>query len=732
MTRIHNFIILSLIISAAIIGVSFLIAEATSEADIIYPATELGGCKDKTACFAYCDNPEHRGDCVAFAAKHNLLPPEELARAQKFEEIGGIGPGGCNSEASCEAYCNDVTRIHICIKFGEDNGLLKGRELEEAKRVKEFIDAGGRLPGGCTNKKSCEEICENPGTKEQAIECFETAKEMRLLPPDFDDEKAERMISLIKEDKVDFGKMRRCEALDRGEAIDPADLDTCMNVAVELGLMKEGERNFARQMMLEGGPKGCRGRGCQQVCEEDPEACLKHFEEKGIALPAEAQERMREGLEQMKQALAQAPPEVLECLRTEIGADVFAELGAGTLLPSEMAGLGPKIGNYMQGCFAKGSGGEGFPGGPGGFPGGDEAMEQCMTEAGLSFPPTAPPTAAQQRLIQECVTRLVGEGGGFPGGPPGGGFPGATSGTGVRVEEGDNGLKIGMTAAGGIQEFSIKSQGGSPYSGGLSNCPKQDAREVALQLPLKITIIDCEGETHEFDVTELGSSGTGGGGQGGFPGGPGGFPGGQGFPGGDEAMEQCMTEAGLSFPPTAPPTAAQQRLIQECVTRLVGEGGGFPGAPGEFPGAPGEFPEGFEPREGFVPGEEHEGFPAEGFVPPEGVSPEQFQQQFQQQNQQQFNQQFQQQYQQQCIAAGGSWNAATNNCETPSGYQPPSGSQPPPGSDPASQCTAAGGTWDGNTCQPPGGGFLYLPSPQARFNPPSLLGFFAQILLGIQ
>ena len=564
MTRINK-ISFYLLISIAIAVSFFLIAQATSENDIVYPAAELGNCPDKAACFAYCDDPENRTACVNFARKHNLLPPEELARAEKFEEIGGIGPGGCNSHESCEAFCNDITHIDECVAFGEENGFLTGRELEEAKKVKAALDRGIQLPAGCTNKESCEATCEQPRDAATARSCFAFAKDAGLLPPEFDDEKAERMFSLIDRGEVDFKKMRDCEKLERGEAIDEATLDTCMKVAVELGFMKEEEKQFARQMMLEGGPDGCRGKACKDVCENNPEKCLQYFEEKGIALPAEAQERIKEGLGQMQQALSQAPPEVLECLTGELGADVFESIQNGTISPAKMAGLGPKMGTIMQGCFAKGFGG--FPGGGGGgfpggeFPGGDEAIEQCMTEAGLSFPPTAPPTADQQKLIQECITRLTGGEGGFPGG-------------------------------------------------------------------------DHEGFPEGFP------------GPGGFPGAPGEFPG--GFPEGEFDYPEGFPEGG--FPSDFDPSQIP---------------GGFP--TGEFP-------------EGFVPSEGHEGFP-------EGVSPEQFQEQFQQQYDEQYQQQYQQsqqeEYRRQCEAAGGVW--AGDHCETPSG-------------------------------------------PQSRFNPPSLLGFFAEIL----
>ncbi len=601
-------LLLIFVIGAAVAMASALAAEAAEE-DIVYPVKELGNCADKDSCFKYCENPDNLKQCVAFAEKHNLLPEEELAKARKFQEIGGTGPGDCRSEAQCFKYCDDISHIDECVAFGEENGFLEGDELEEAKKVNAALKRGVQLPTGCTNKESCKQRCEAPPDVATAKACFAFAKEAGFLPPEFDEEKSERMFELIDRGEVDFRKMQKCEALDRGETLDEETISTCLDVGEKLGFIKSEEKEFAKRMMLEGGPNGCRGSQCKDVCENNPDVCLQYFEEKGIALPEEAQERISEGLEQMREALSEAPDDVIECLKTEIGADVFAQIETGTIRASQMVKLGPKMGQIMQGCFIKSFGSEEgfgppggfegeFPGGPeGGFPGGTgggmpEGVQECFTELGLQFPPRRPPSAEEQQRIGECMRERGGAPEGF--GPPGD---------------------------------------------------------------------DHEGEFEE----DFGPSG--------------GFPGENGFLSGEFRSEDFEDFNGDGFP-----------------------------NPDQFmpPGAKGQIPGNFDPS-----------------AIQEKIIQEQIQKQIQEQTQQQFQEQFNQQYQQQLQQIQGQFPSQPGGFPTggfdPSQFQPPAGnfpSAPPAGFDPSQ-------------FQPPPGGLppsSYYYETVPSLNPPSLLGFFAQII----
>src|SRR3990167_2337717 len=101
-----------LIILFGIFTSSFVIHAQTDDnssrkaPEVVYPVIELGSCKDKTECFAYCELPENGKECLAFAKEYQLLPEEEIQMAEKVLGVKG-GPGGCNSKNSCETYCDD-------------------------------------------------------------------------------------------------------------------------------------------------------------------------------------------------------------------------------------------------------------------------------------------------------------------------------------------------------------------------------------------------------------------------------------------------------------------------------------------------------------------------------------------------------------------------------------------------------------------------------------------------
>jgi len=188
-------------------------------------------------------------------------------------------------------------------------------------------------------------------------------------------------------------------------------------------------------------------------------------------------------------------------------------------------------------------------------------------------------------------------------------------------------------------------------------------------------------------------------GQGGFPGGPGGFSG----PGGCTTPEECQSfcssnpKACKGFGPS-------------------NEGGMMQGPPSEFGMPPGMSPEEFKNFQGMEPGQ---------------LSPEQMQQ-FKEQYNQQYHEQFQSQF------PKGSYPGGPPEGGYPSypGGQfgpPPEGGQYQ-GGFPEKQYPPQGGQFpEGGSFSSPPEGSGSGPPPQSlkSVNPPSLLGFFAQIFLGI-
>ena len=383
---------------------------APKAAEIDFPIPELGNCKDKESCFAYCELQENGKKCLEFAKKHELLPEDEIRIAEKVLGVKG-GPGGCNSKASCESYCNDIDHIEECIAFAEENGFMKGKELEEAKKVRAAVQRGQKMPGGCKNKNACQNYCENPDNMD---ECLAFAEEAGFLPPE-ELEQAKKFMPLMKSGQAPGG----CRSKDSCEAYCESDehFEECLNFAEKNGMIPEEEREHIEAFKKAGGrgPGGCRGRQCQAFCEtpENQQACFEWAKDNGI-LKEEDLRRMEEGRGHLEKVLTEAPPEVQECINSAVPGGIEA-MRSGKFFGGEA--VGEKIRacfegfmSQMGGSFGGPEGEHGMPeggefSGPGGCKGPEECMSYCKDnpEECQSF---APPGGGEHE--------------GFQGGGPGG------------------------------------------------------------------------------------------------------------------------------------------------------------------------------------------------------------------------------------------------------------------------------------------------------------------------
>ena len=186
-------IALSFVILTPAVFISYaLVAEASLE-NVVFPVAELGNCGDEAECRKYCDNSGNITACLAVAEKYDLMSKEELTEAKKFAEIGS-GPGGCTDKAVCESYCEDANHIDECVTFAEANGLMSAEELTEAKKVQAALRRGAKLPGGCTNKESCDNYC---GDSNHMEECVTFAEAAGFIPAE-ELEDAKKMLQALK------------------------------------------------------------------------------------------------------------------------------------------------------------------------------------------------------------------------------------------------------------------------------------------------------------------------------------------------------------------------------------------------------------------------------------------------------------------------------------------------------------------------------------------------------
>lgn len=173
-------IFLTSILVTGILVVSVMTKSVVAQTDnqvtpeISFPVAELGNCADKTACKAYCDKSDNIDACLIFAEKNKMMSDEEIKTAKNFKKSGMIGPGRCKGKDECKTYCNGPDHMDECIAFAEKNGMMSGKQLGEAKKVKSAI-AKGIKPPACGGKETCDAYCSSPEHIEECVNFGEAA-----------------------------------------------------------------------------------------------------------------------------------------------------------------------------------------------------------------------------------------------------------------------------------------------------------------------------------------------------------------------------------------------------------------------------------------------------------------------------------------------------------------------------------------------------------------------------
>ena len=306
--------------------------------DIVFPVAELDNCKNEKECRKYCDEPDNIKACVEFAEKHGLMSKEEVKKARKFAEIG-TGPGNCKGKDECETFCSDPDNMEVCIDFAEKHGLIDDKELDEAKKVSKVLKEGGKLPGGCKTKNTCEQYCSN---LDHAEECLNFAEKAGFIPKE-ELEQARKFLPLMQRGETPGG----CKTKDQCEEYchQEQNINECAEFGLKIGAMSKEDYEMFKKTGGKG-PGGCKGRECETFCNDpaNQEVCLKFAEENGF-IEKDKIEEVRKGTQQLKEHFTNMPPEVLECLNNAIGAERFQKIKNGEIVP------GPDLGRAMHQCF---------------------------------------------------------------------------------------------------------------------------------------------------------------------------------------------------------------------------------------------------------------------------------------------------------------------------------------------------------------------------------------------
>ncbi len=322
---------------------------------ISFPIPELGNCNNKEECKTYCEDTSHMTECIAFAESHGLMKKEEADRARQFKskfESGAGGPGGCKSPKECEAFCRNIDNIEACVAFAEEHGV-KDKHIEQGKKILGYIKSGGKMPGNCSSKESCEAYC---GDFSHAEECFAFAKNAGVAQEgDFEDgqegrgapsaEHFKKLMELTKSGETPGGckSKTECETYCHEES----HREECIAFGEKLGFIKPEQAERFRKSGFKG-PGSCNSEeSCRNYCNDPAhqEECFRFAEEQGFVSKEEV-ERMKEGVVRFKNEVQNIPPEVVECVKASVGEEVFTKIQSGTI-PT------PELSEKMHQCFEK-------------------------------------------------------------------------------------------------------------------------------------------------------------------------------------------------------------------------------------------------------------------------------------------------------------------------------------------------------------------------------------------
>lgn len=117
-----------------------------SDEEILKLAKVELGCTSYDACMEFCEREENIEKCMDFAARHNLMK-DATHMKQQMSALKNLL--GCNSMKSCMDFCNNPINMQKCMEVFKQAGFS--------------VSASYSGPGGCNSEESCRAYCEkNP------------------------------------------------------------------------------------------------------------------------------------------------------------------------------------------------------------------------------------------------------------------------------------------------------------------------------------------------------------------------------------------------------------------------------------------------------------------------------------------------------------------------------------------------------------------------------------------
>ena len=287
-----------------------------------------GQCKDEVSCRNYCGDTDNIGECADFADKFDLVTQDELKEMRQIADAKKAGvsfPGNCKTKESCLKYCDNSANAVVCMEFAQKAGFIPKEDVEAVGKILPYLKSGGKLPGGCTTKKSCDTYC---GSDANTIECVDFAVNAGFMSKEDAD--------LVKKTGGKSpGNCRSREACDSYCKSD-ANINECVDFAVKAGFISREDAEMAKKYKITSGPGNCKSKAdCEAYCvlPENQETCFNFAKDHGM-LSKEDLKNIEER-EKFLKSIDKATPEWLACMEKELGPSFFGRFKAGKLTQPE-------------------------------------------------------------------------------------------------------------------------------------------------------------------------------------------------------------------------------------------------------------------------------------------------------------------------------------------------------------------------------------------------------------
>lgn len=285
-----------------------------------------GQCKDEVSCRNYCGNTDNIGECADFADKFDLVTPDELKEMRQMAAVKKAGvsfPGNCKTKESCLAYCDNSANAVVCMEFAQKAGFIPKEDAEAVGLIIPYLKSGGKLPGGCTTKQSCDTYCASDANTNECVDFATGAGFMSKEDAEI----------VKKTGGKGPGNCKSREACD-SYCKDVAHIDECVDFAVKAGFISKEDAEMAKKFGITSGPGGCKSKAdCEAFCIVNQDTCFNFAKDHGML----SEEDLKNIEEQKKflESIGKASLEWLACMEKELGSEFFGRFKAGKLTQLE-------------------------------------------------------------------------------------------------------------------------------------------------------------------------------------------------------------------------------------------------------------------------------------------------------------------------------------------------------------------------------------------------------------